>query len=710
MGGRQRLERLALVALFLLAFVPRAVYPVSRPLQWYFRSAQFFEAILRGDLANTLFSEHPGVTVMWLSGAALWGWYGLQSLVGLNPPTPLETEGYAFADRVAVGVLPLALVVSLGIVWGWSLLRRLFGRQVAWVAAVLWAIDPFFLANSKSLHLDALLSTLMILSALWMLIYIRERGLRALFVSAILGGLAISTKISALFLFPFLGFVLLVGVVQSDSGQERTSGNRPCALRGLPTRLLLPLCAWLLIAVFVFIALWPALWLRPKDGLEFMIEKGVLLHTGSARDLPLFYRGTIGGQDPGPRFYLDTILFRTTLVTLPFSLVGLLAIWSRRQEERVSLLLLLDFAGFFFVQMSLSGWKDGRYLLPVLLIVDVFAACGLVWWVDRLPVRGSGRIAALSGLLALQAIVVFPHHPYYGTHYNELLGGQRAAVRVFAPAEWGEGLDLAGQYVDGQPGAEDFIVGTQFLANEMLAQHVRAELYEIPKVKEEADYLVFGVQYTVRGKAQDRWGKEWKQIYKFREPEFTASFGGLPYAWVHRPDAEPTIPQTTDIWMGDAIQLRGYRLVRREVQPGDTLVLTLYWQAEQPVERHYTVFVHLQDVDGGLVAQQDNPPVRGTRPTNEWEPNVLIEDPYELQLPVDADLGQYTLSIGMYDSTTVERLPVHDLEGNRLPEDRVLLTHVQVAPAVPGWRWALSFGWLIAVAIGTASPLLWRWE
>ena len=118
MHNARRWVVVGLALLFLLAFVPRVMYPVSRPLQWYFRSAQFFQAILRGDLAGTLFSEHPGVTVMWLSGAALWGWYGLQSLLGLNPPTPLETEGYAFFDRVTVAVVPLALVVALGIIWG----------------------------------------------------------------------------------------------------------------------------------------------------------------------------------------------------------------------------------------------------------------------------------------------------------------------------------------------------------------------------------------------------------------------------------------------------------------------------------------------------------------------------------------------------------------------------------------------------------------
>ena len=280
-------------------------------------------------------------------------------------------------------------------------------------------------------------------------------------------------------------------------------------------------------------------------------------------------------------------------------------------------------------------------------------------------------------------------------------------MRVFPLAEWGEGLDLAGQYVDSRPGAEDFIVGTQFLANEMLAQHVRAEIYEVPKVKDEADCLVFGVQYTTRGKTHDRWGKEWEQTYKFRKPEFVASFDGLPYAWVHRPDAEPVIPQVADVRMGAAIRLEGYRLARDEVGPGDTLVLTLYWQAEKSVAKHYTVFVHVQDANGNLIAQQDNPPVRGTRPTNEWKANVLIEDPYEVQIPIDAALGLYTLRAGMYDATTGERLDVVSTDGRQLPEARVELAQVQVEPAVPWWRWVLSGAWVAIVVIGAASPVIW---
>jgi hypothetical protein len=277
-------------------------------------------------------------------------------------------------------------------------------------------------------------------------------------------------------------------------------------------------------------------------------------------------------QDPGPRFYLDIILFRTTFLTLPFAVVGLLAVWGRQREERMPLLLLIGFAVFYFVQMSLGGWKDGRYVLPILLVFDVLAASGLLWWTDR--VRGLVHLPAfilIGLLLAVQVLVVFRHHPYYGTHYNALLGGPRAASQVFPLAEFGEGLDLAGQHVDSQSGAEGFIIGTQFLANEMLAQYVRAPVCDIGQGEEDADYLVFGVQYTTRGPEYPRWGGLWEQTYKFREPEFIASLDGIPYAWVHRPNAEPVVPQRVDARLGETIRLEGYRLAQSEVSPGDTL-------------------------------------------------------------------------------------------------------------------------------------------
>jgi len=500
----------------------------------------------------------------------------------------------------------------------------------------------------------------------------------------------------------------------------------------------------------VCLALWPSLWVQPGDSLDLVIRRGVLLHTGSPRDQPLLYRGVLAVQDPGPRFYLDVLLFRTTFLTLPFALLGLVSAWVRRGEERLTLLLLGGFGLFYFAQMSLGGWKDGRYMLPVFLVLAVLAASGLLWWADRvyemtrlsslllagLPPRVPPRVLVaglVAVLLTAQAVVVFSHHPYYGTHYNTLMGGPGAALNVFPPADFGEGLDRAGRYVDAQlaasadPSVDTFVVGTQFLANEMLAQHIRASVYDVAQIGEEADVLVFGTQYTMRGLIYPRWGALWEQTYKFREPEFVASFDDIPYAWVHRPGAsvDPVIPRRVNARLGDTLWLVGYRLAtasttastrggarggaQDEVAPGDTLLLTLYWRAEEPVERNYTVFAHLQGADGRLVAQQDNPPMRGTRPTSVWEVGTVVEDPYEIRVPLNTPSRDYVLSVGMYDPATkspsLERLPALGADGRHLPEDRVVLATVHVRPAVPWWRWALSGVWLAVIATG----IVWPW-
>jgi len=708
MDSWRRREGCLLVGLFLLAFLPRALYPVSRPLQWYFRSAQFIQAVLHRDWAGTLFSEHPGVTVMWLSGAVLWGWQGIESLAGRAAPSPLETEGLTFFDRVSVGVLPLALVIALGIVWGWHLLHRLFGRRVAWVAALLWALDPFYLANSKVLHLDAALSTLMMLSVLLMLIYLREHRLRQVALSALLGGLAVLTKVSALFLVPFWGLCLLVDHVSSLQGPF-------CGLRSLVAGLQLRfrnLGLWILVSVMTCLVLWPSLWVQAAASIDLVFRQGILLHAGGPRDQPLFYRGAFGVLDPGPRYYLDVILFRTTFLTLPFSVVGLLRLrpWRREasrcsQVHRTSVLLLASFAAFYLLQMSLGGWKDGRYILPVLLVVDVLAAHGIELCVAGVPVAAPGRTAVIAGLMAAQACLVLFHHPYYGTHYNELLGGPAAASRVFPLGEFGEGLDLAGQFIHGRLGGKEAAVSTQFLANEMVAQHVRVPVKDIARTGDDADYLVFGVQYTMRGSDYPRWGKLWDDTYKFREPAFVASFSGLPYAWVHRPNVIPSIPEPLGAQVGARIQLVGYRLAEYEVAPGDTLLLTLYWQAAAPVGEAYTVFTHLQGPEGELIAQQDNPPGRGSRPTDSWVPGALIEDPYEIEVPRDTVPGEYTVSAGMYDPIALERLPASGADGERLSSDRIVLATVLVRPAVPAWRWMLSAVWLGVVAAGSVRGL-----
>ena len=151
-------------------------------------------------------------------------------------------------------------------------------------------------------------------------------------------------------------------------------------------------------------------------------------------------------------------------------------------------------------------------------------------------------------------------------------------------------------------------------------------------------------------------------------------------------DVVITHPLETDF--GDGVRLLGYDLEAKGLQPGGAIALTLYWQAQQPVEHRYKVFTHLlgEVFNAGsgnfLWGQQDNEPVNDTRPTSTWRTDEVIVDSYVILLEQQAPTGRYTVEIGLYDPGAGERLPVLDaavgFKQEQSVADHLTLTHLMV--------------------------------
>jgi hypothetical protein len=133
-----------------------------------------------------------------------------------------------------------------------------------------------------------------------------------------------------------------------------------------------------------------------------------------------------------------------------------------------------------------------------------------------------------------------------------------------------------------------------------------------------------------------------------------------------------TLPEGIQI-RGDAFgsvaRLVGYQTSSRRLVANDILVVTLYWQSLQPTGENYTVFVHLLDSKGQVIAQEDLPPARGDRPTSGWTEAEIIRDEHHLKVP--AVEGPLRLEVGIYLPATGQRLFLPDNESRILLDDTI---------------------------------------
>ncbi|MGC9521118.1 MAG: glycosyltransferase family 39 protein [Anaerolineae bacterium] len=132
----------------------------------------------------------------------------------------------------------------------------------------------------------------------------------------------------------------------------------------------------------------------------------------------------------------------------------------------------------------------------------------------------------------------------------------------------------------------------------------------------------------------------------------------------------PDIEMRVDQPLTDGITFLGADAIPplEEIEAGDEFELRLYWQATDAPTASYTVFAHIYAPDGQLVSQDDGTPCGGTCPTHTWVAGEVLTDSHQLSMPQGSAPGPYTIGVGMYDLTTMERLEIRGA-----PENVILL-------------------------------------
>ncbi|MDT8306816.1 MAG: glycosyltransferase family 39 protein, partial [Anaerolineae bacterium] len=150
-----------------------------------------------------------------------------------------------------------------------------------------------------------------------------------------------------------------------------------------------------------------------------------------------------------------------------------------------------------------------------------------------------------------------------------------------------------------------------------------------------------------------------------------------PFVWIGPAyaveDAAPLSSlQPLDIAFGEEMRLVGYDVdYEAPLRPGESVDVTLAWEAVAAVGRDWSVFVHLNDpVLEAPVAQRDMYPGQGLRPTRLMQPGEVVVDRYRLVVPATAPApAEFELVVGLYDfDNPRERLETPEGETVRLAQ------------------------------------------
>ena len=126
----------------------------------------------------------------------------------------------------------------------------------------------------------------------------------------------------------------------------------------------------------------------------------------------------------------------------------------------------------------------------------------------------------------------------------------------------------------------------------------------------------------------------------------------------------PTAAELRDMTPVDAqieetARVLGYRMNPSTAHPGDTVILTLYWEPLSRTDVPYTVFLHLLAPGLAPLAQRDTFPGLGNYATTIWDAGRPFVDTYTLTLPPEAAaVREAQFVFGLYNSETGVRLPV----------------------------------------------------
>ena len=704
---------------------------------WTLPAILLLAALLR--LVHLGYSEFQGdeVAVLHKAAAAI---QGRDDALFLHKKGPAEIlvlmVNYAATQRVNefTARLPFALAGLAAVGATYCLGRRAFGERAALWAALLIAINGYFVAFGRIVQYQSLVLLFSALAILSALRYAQQRRESDLWLCALFLGLGLLAHYDAL--YAFVPCALLIG---------RALWQQRPPLRSALRRLLGPLALGVALVLLFYLpfvlhphfevtkdylrirggdrppynnlrplldlaAVYNAIYyLAPLALGMIAVSMVTLTRLGRRRWLAPAIWGAfllsaalrpelwhVGGRDyVGMGFTLALLLiawagrdiphWRWCLCWFGIPFVAL-AFWFREPRTHIyaafpaaSLLLGVELDRIA-ARLPRRAWQVGRAVVAALLALSV--AYLYVILIDHTPEYKRTYPAHKLALFWTPYGDTMPQHGLFGFPYR---AGWKVVGQLYASGELqgdygtNEEMHITGWYVRGDWACSSW---PRYL---FVAENVQ-DVQPIPQGALGDIYQLFGKVWV---------GDQVKMHLYERRPS------RLPYREYHIEEAadafdcrltspyyptglaprDPLAAMRTSVGgrIAGSIELLGYTLPTRQYRPGQAIPLMLYWRALQEVEKSYTVFTHVED-PGVLYAQKDAVPGCNAHPTNTWRRGEVLADRYILVLDPATPPGPHALIVGLYRPDTGERLPITDASGAPLGDSLHLETIEVLAP------------------------------
>lgn len=549
------------------------------------------------------------------------------------------------ATTAVLGTLLVALTCIIG--------ARYFNRWVGIVAGGIVAVSPLLVQNSHYITPDIPVAVFTTLTVLLAIEGALSSSMLPLVLSALVTGVAFSTK--------YNGGVAGAAVICAwlmrafPAGLSMSRLERPAWFS--PRRLAHPLVIAIpFVFVIGFVAFTPFSVLDwPKFSQDLFSQMSVYQQSKFVPrpDLPIWLN------------YVISLFERREWVVVLLSIGGAaLAIWKRSRPGLVLVVFSVAYM-VFFNQYRSFFLRNLVALVPPLAVLGAWFAVALVQWVGKAR-RQIGIAFASAAMIAMIGPGLFTSAAE--DHYMAQTDTRTMATE-WINAELSQGGRIAAELNPWQ-----WQGVCRVLADGKPLNSRKLDWY----AKNGYTHIVWSSNAHPKDrKAVKTFPKGLKLVAYFPGDDF----GGMgPDIYVFDTGVTPTslkIQNRVDKDFGGQIELLGFdagpvetidsRLDQSKstgvpvtVKAGQFLGLNLYWQAEKDIGENWTVFVHLLNADGAVVAQRDTPPqdVSCLLPTSNWRQGQLVFGPFNTPIPANAPPGTYKVELGLYSPDTGERLPV----------------------------------------------------